>query len=130
MNMRARHDQVRSCRGSRAEHLANLLDVVVEKADQVGRAQNHSVLGGLEREAANVKRIVDGGGDSVMTKSRQIDSSSGDIGRDHGLRRSRTDRRCPRDGEQKRKNMSGGHDGVSARHFYKTCASSVESIMV
>src|SRR5215471_3030001 len=99
MNMRARHDQVRSCRGSRAEHLANLLDVVVEKADQVGRAQNDRVRGGLERQAANVKRIMDGCGDSVMSKSSQENSASADIRRDHGLRRSRTDRRCPGDGE-------------------------------
>src|SRR5262249_37816520 len=91
MNVCAGHDEVRSRRSLSAEYLSNLLDVVVEKADQVRRAQNHGLPGSLQRQAANVKRIMNRGCDSVMAKSRQVDCSSGEFRRDHGLRRSHTD---------------------------------------
>jgi len=70
-----------------AHRLANLQYIVVEKSDQVGRAQDHGLGPRPERQTTDIKVVVHARGQAVFAKPGEVHLARLNIRSDDGLGR-------------------------------------------
>ena len=85
MHMGARDNQVGDLRCLRLHLPANFQYVVVEKSDDIHRAQRHGIHSCAQRQAARVKVIMDSSGYAVVSEPGEVDCVLVDVGRDHSF---------------------------------------------